>query len=100
MKRQSQPVEVIESVYHLIRSQTGKIRLKDIIEIIGSREKAHYAIVWLTRKRKIKRVKGFGEGGIEYFYHDLHQGRARDMKREGEAEAEEKFYSKRGMIAE
>jgi len=71
MNRQSYPIELIESVHTIIKKRTGRIRLQDIIEIIGSKEKAHYAIIWLTRKQRIKRIKGFGSEGIEYFYHDL-----------------------------
>ena len=60
--------KVMESVYSIIKTRSGKITAKDIEKDLGSKYEAHYAILHLTKQGKIKRVKGFGLNRIEFYY--------------------------------
>jgi hypothetical protein len=63
-----------ELVYSLIKRETGKITAKLIEKEIGGNKNQRdiqYAIIHLTKKGRIRRVRGFGLNGIEYYYHDI-----------------------------
>jgi hypothetical protein len=63
-----------ELVYSLIKRETGKITAKLIEKEIGrnkNQRDIQYAIIHLTKKGRIRRVRGFGLNGIEYYYHDI-----------------------------
>lgn len=61
----------IDKVYTIIRNRSGKVTSKDLDQIIGSKQDVRLAITRLTVQGKIKRVRGFGKMGIEYFYKDI-----------------------------
>ena len=61
----------IDRVYTIIRNRSGKVTSKDLDQIIGSKQDVRLAITRLTVQGRIKRVRGFGEIGIEYFYKDI-----------------------------
>jgi hypothetical protein len=61
----------IEMVYTIIRSRSGKLTSKDLDRMIGNKEDVRLAITRLTVQGRIKRVRGFGKMGIEYFYKDI-----------------------------
>ena len=61
----------IETVYAIIRSRSGKLTSKDLDQMIGSKQDVRLAITRLTVQGRIKRVRGFGKMGIEYFYKDI-----------------------------
>ncbi|HEX2556803.1 MAG TPA: hypothetical protein VHK86_00640 [Nitrososphaera sp.] len=62
---------LIETVYSVVRSRSGKITSKDLDQIIGNKQDVRFAITRLTVQGRIKRVRGFGKVGIEYFYKDM-----------------------------
>ena len=64
--------KVMESVYSIIKTRSGKITAKDIEKDLGSKYEAHYAILHLTKQGKIKRVKVFGLNRIEFYYEIIH----------------------------
>jgi DNA-binding transcriptional regulator PaaX len=61
----------IDKVYTIIRNKSGKVTSKDLDEMIGNKQYVRLAITRLTVQGKIKRVRGFGKMGIEYFYKDI-----------------------------
>ena len=61
----------IDKVYAIIRNRSGKVTSKDLDEIIGNKQDVRLAITRLTVQGRIKRVRGFGKRGIEYFYKDI-----------------------------
>jgi DNA-binding transcriptional regulator PaaX len=62
----------IETVYASIRSRSGKLTSKDLDQMmIGNKQDVRLAITRLTVQGRIKRVRGFGKRGIEYFYKDI-----------------------------
>ena len=61
----------IDEVYTIIRNKSGRITSKDLDQIIGNKQDVRLAITRLTVQGKIKRVRGFGKMGIEYFYKDI-----------------------------
>ena len=61
----------IDRVYTIIRNRSGKVTSKDLDQIIGNKQDVRLAITRLTVQGRIKRVRGFGEIGIEYFYKDI-----------------------------
>jgi DNA-binding transcriptional regulator PaaX len=61
----------IETVYGIIRSSSGKLTSKDLDQIIGNKQEVRLAITRLTVQGRIKRIRGFGKRGIEYFYKDV-----------------------------
>jgi DNA-binding transcriptional regulator PaaX len=61
----------IDKVYTIIRNRSGKVTSKDLDQIIGNKQYVRLAITRLTVQGKIKRVRGFGKIGIEYFYTDI-----------------------------
>ncbi|HEV3433386.1 MAG TPA: hypothetical protein VG098_05290 [Nitrososphaera sp.] len=61
----------IEKVYTIIKNRSGKVTSKDLDQIIGNKQYVRIAITRLTVQGKIKRVRGFGKMGIEYFYKDI-----------------------------
>jgi hypothetical protein len=62
---------LIETVYSTIRSKSGKVTSKDLDELIGNKQDVRFAITRLTVQGRIKRIRGFGKVGIEYFYKDI-----------------------------
>jgi hypothetical protein len=64
--------KVIELVYSIIKNTDDRIpSIKYIEREIGptNRKYIKYAIKYLTKENKIKRIKGFGpRGTIEYYY--------------------------------
>ena len=61
----------IETVYAIIRSSSGKLTSKDLDQMIGNKQYVRLALTRLTVQGRIKRVRGFGQMGIEYFYKDI-----------------------------
>ena len=61
---------LIETVYAAIRSKSGRVTSKDLDHLIGNKQDVRFAITRLTVQGRIKRVRGFGKVGIEYFYKD------------------------------
>jgi DNA-binding transcriptional regulator PaaX len=61
----------IETVYAIIRSRSGKLTSKDLDQMLGNKQDVRLAITRLTVQGRIKRVRGFGKMGIEYFYKDI-----------------------------
>lgn len=62
---------LIETVYSTIRSKSGKVTSKDLDQLIGNKQDVRFAITRLTVQGRIKRIRGFGKVGIEYFYKDI-----------------------------
>ncbi|HEX7031675.1 MAG TPA: hypothetical protein VF172_01620 [Nitrososphaera sp.] len=62
---------LIETVYSIIKSKSGKITSKDLDQLIGNKQDVRFAITRLTVQGRIKRIRGFGKVGIEYFYKDI-----------------------------
>jgi hypothetical protein len=60
--------KVMELVYSIIKTRSGKVTAKEIERDLGSRYEAHYAILHLTKQGKIRRIKGFGLNKIEFYY--------------------------------
>lgn len=65
------PAGLIETVYAAIRNKSGKVTSKDLDHLIGNRQDVRFAITRLTVQGRIKRIRGFGKVGIEYFYKDI-----------------------------
>ncbi|MEO9320647.1 MAG: hypothetical protein ABI361_08250 [Nitrososphaera sp.] len=65
---------LVEAVYAIIKSRSGKVTSKDLDDIIGNKQDVRFAITRLTVQGRIKRVRGFGRIGIEYFYKDVAEG--------------------------
>ncbi|MDQ5876632.1 MAG: hypothetical protein M3288_07310 [Thermoproteota archaeon] len=61
----------IDRVYAIIRNRSGKVTSKDLDQMIGNKQYVRLAITRLTVQGRIKRVRGFGKMGIEYFYKDI-----------------------------
>jgi DNA-binding transcriptional regulator PaaX len=61
----------IDKVYAIIRNRSGKVTSKDLDQMIGNKQDVRLAITRLTVQGRIKRVRGFGKRGIEYFYKDV-----------------------------
>jgi Fe2+ or Zn2+ uptake regulation protein len=64
-----------ESVFTIINQNSGRLNFKDLyskmVENGSSNRVALYrAIATLTKEGKIRRIKGIGKTGIDYFYHD------------------------------
>ena len=62
---------LIETVYSIIKNNSGKVTSKDLDQMIGSKQDVRFAITRLTVQGRIKRIRGFGKVGIEYFYKDI-----------------------------
>jgi len=62
---------LIETVYATIRNKSGKVTSKDLDHLIGNKQDVRFAITRLTVQGRIKRIRGFGKVGIEYFYKDV-----------------------------
>ncbi len=62
---------LVETVYAAIRSKSGKVTSKDLDQLIGNKQDVRFAITRLTVQGRIKRIRGFGKVGIEYFYKDI-----------------------------
>ena len=67
--------EYVEVVFAAISSNNGRLNFKDLFTLLvegGNTSRVHLyrAIAQLTKEAKIKRVKGIGKNGIDYFYYD------------------------------
>ncbi|HZC88774.1 MAG TPA: hypothetical protein VE199_04075 [Nitrososphaera sp.] len=62
---------LIETVYSIIKDKSGKVTSKDLDQVVGNKQDVRFAITRLTVQGRIKRVRGFGKVGIEYFYKDI-----------------------------
>lgn len=62
---------LIETVYAIIKSRSGKVTSKDLDNVVGNKQDVRFAITRLTVQGRIKRIRGFGKVGIEYFYKDI-----------------------------
>lgn len=62
---------LIETVYSIVKSRSGKVTSKDLDQMIGNKQDVRFAITRLTVQGRIKRIRGFGKVGIEYFYKDI-----------------------------
>jgi DNA-binding transcriptional regulator PaaX len=71
----------IDKVYAIISNRSGRITSKDLDQMIGNKQDVRLAITRLTVQGRIKRVRGFGKRGIEYFYKDIaHQAQKTKFK--------------------
>ncbi|MDQ3872291.1 MAG: hypothetical protein M3258_01600 [Thermoproteota archaeon] len=61
----------IEMVYDIIKKRSGRLTSKDLDDMLGNKQDVRLAITRLTVQGRIKRVRGFGKKGIEYFYKDI-----------------------------
>jgi hypothetical protein len=60
---------LIESVYSIIKkSRNGRITAKQLEKEIGDKNKVHYALKYLLKEHKVKKVRGLGIDRIDYFY--------------------------------
>ena len=62
---------LIETVYAIIKNRSGKVTSRDLDNMIGNKQDVRFAITRLTVQGRIKRIRGFGKVGIEYFYKDI-----------------------------
>ena len=63
--------DLIETVYGIIKSRSGQVTSRDLDGLIGNKQDVRFAITRLTVQGRIKRIRGFGRVGIEYFYKDM-----------------------------
>ena len=62
----------IDKVYTIIRNRRrARSQAKILNQMIGNKQDVRLAITRLTVQGRIKRVRGFGKRGIEYFYKDV-----------------------------
>jgi len=62
---------LIETVYDVIKNRSGNVTSRDLDQLIGNKQDVRFAITRLTVQGRIKRIRGFGKIGIEYFYKDI-----------------------------
>ena len=62
--------ELMQNVHDIIKQNSGRIQSCDLDRMIGNKQDVRFAISRLTVMGLIKRVRGFGKSGVEYFYHD------------------------------
>lgn len=61
--------DLIELVYSIIKkSRNGRITAKQLEEEIGDKYKVRYALKYLQREHKVKKIRGLGTDRIDYFY--------------------------------
>ena len=62
-------IEVVkESVYSTIKkSRNGRITAKQLEEEICDKNKVRYALKYLQREHKVKKIRGLGTDRIDYF---------------------------------
>ncbi len=65
--------QLVEQVYFIIRGNSGKIRTTDLDRIIGNKQDVRFAITRMTVSGRIRRKRGLGSSGIEYYYHDIYR---------------------------
>jgi hypothetical protein len=73
---------LIETVYAIIKSRSGKVTSKDLDTVVGNKQDVRFAITRLTVQGRIKRIRGFGKVGIEYFYKDIASGQSKAKSEE------------------
>lgn len=76
---------LIETVYATIKSRSGRVTSKDLDNMIGNKQDVRFAITRLTVQGRIKRIRGFGKVGIEYFYKDIASEPSKPQHRSEEA---------------
>ena len=60
---------LIGLVYSIIKkSRNGRITAKQLEKEIGDKNKVHYALKYLLKEHKVKKVRGLGIDRIDYFY--------------------------------
>jgi len=60
---------LIESVYLIIKkSRDGRVTTKQLEKEIGDKTKVRYALKYLLKEHKVKKVRGLGIDRIDYFY--------------------------------
>jgi len=61
--------DLIELVYSIIeKSRNGRITTKQLEEEIGDKYKVRYALKYLQREHKVKKIRGLGTDRIDYYY--------------------------------
>ena len=61
--------DLIELVYSIIKkSRNGRITAKQLEEEIGDKYKVRYALKYLQREHKVKKIRGLGTDRIDYYY--------------------------------
>ena len=83
----------IDRVYAIIRNKSGKVTSKDLDQIIGNKQDVRLALTRLTVQGRIKRVRGFGEIGIEYFYKDIDHHLQQQQQKTGRSKRSTSTYS-------
>jgi hypothetical protein len=73
--------QIVEKVYSIIRDNSGKIRTADLDRIIGNKQDVRFAITRLTVIGRIRRKRGLGSSGIEYYYHDIYSQTSSKFRR-------------------
>lgn len=66
--------QYVENVFKTISEGSGTINFKELFAKVGNgsnRVQLYRAIAFLTKEGRIKRLKGIGKEGIDYFYHDV-----------------------------
>src|SRR5688572_14666005 len=86
------PTGLVETVYSVIRNKSGKVTSKDLDHLIGNKQDVRFAITRLTVQGRIKRIRGFGKVGIEYFYKDIASGQAKPKLSVEEAMPDSSWY--------
>ncbi len=76
---------LIETVYATIKSRSGRVTSKDLDNMVGNKQDVRFAITRLTVQGRIKRIRGFGKVGIEYFYKDIASEPSKPQHRSEEA---------------
>lgn len=83
---------LIETVYAIIKSRSGRVTSKDLDSLVGNKQDVRFAITRLTVQGRIKRIRGFGKVGIEYFYKDVASGPAKPKLSVEEAMPDSSWY--------
>jgi hypothetical protein len=73
---------LVEAVYNIIKNRSGRVTSKDLDQMIGNKQDVRFAITRLTVQGRIKRVRGFGRVGIEYFYKDVGEPSAMTVRKQ------------------
>ena len=63
--------EIDEAIFSAIHDGNGHVRTADLDRIFRIKQDVRSAITRLTKAGRIRRRRGFGRAGIEYFYHDV-----------------------------
>ncbi len=79
-----------QTVFTIISENSGRLNFKELYAKTAesgsaNRVALYRAIAMLTKEGRIKRVKGIGKTGIDYFYHDSSLYRVKVKPRETNA---------------